>query len=199
MNHYPTDSKSHPMTPDHDRRRIESTPDHHAETGSSHSRRGFLKQVATTSLLGLSGVAVATEGVDATQSTAPPETASAMQGTAPTETATAAAVPEPVRLAAGDSARFTAYYAGFLWVEGVADYSNYTLEVGDGTDLYEEGGTVEPGDDLNTVSYGTAHGEIQDRRRGSGGDEAGFYDKYSYVNYVDCSVSSGAVDIYNFD
>ena len=184
-------------------RSVESTEENRGETASSLNRRGFLKKAAMTGIVGMTSGAVVTEAVSATET--PEEwdlTAStgSVQVTKPTKSIRITEDMDPVRInntiernsAVRTSDVGIAAY-GSLQIEGVADYSNYT--VNSGGSLHEWYG-VESGDDLNTVVYGNAYGEIQDRYPGSGADENGFYDAYIYENSVTVTATSGVIDVY---
>lgn len=81
-------------------------------------------------------------------------------------------------------------------MEGYADESDYHLD--SPSRLYELRG-VERHDEMNKYQVGSAYGEVNDRKQGSGVDEYGFVDSYIYYYEVYCEVTSGAVDITNHD
>jgi hypothetical protein len=191
------------MVKEDENRSVESTEENRDETATSRSRRGFLKKAAVAGIIGMSGVTVGTEAVSATETTKSghfTEPTGSVNVTKPTKRVQITEDMEQVHIGTSTDSNsivrtrdvgVAAY--GYLEVEGVADYSNYTLN--SGGSLSEWYG-VEPGDDLNTVVYGNAYGEIQDRYPGSGADEDGFYDAYIYENYVDVTVTSGIIDVY---
>jgi hypothetical protein len=149
----------------------DSTDDSQAERNPFHSRRGFLK-AASAGILGVTGLA----------------------GT--TEVARACVVPDTeYRLSAGEAPTFHANGVGVLYVEGRADTSDYFLS--SPNKLYEWCG-VEPHDEMNKHGNGTAYGEVNDRKPGSGHDEGGHVDVYRYYDSVYCKVTSGIVDVTNY-
>jgi hypothetical protein len=191
------------MVREDETRSVESTEENQGETAPSRGRRGFMKKAAVASILGMSGAAVGTDVVSATETTEAAhltEPTGSVNVTKPTKSVRVTEDMEPVRIGSttdSDSDVQTSDVGvaayGYIEIEGVADYSNYTV---DSYGSLSEWYGVEPGDDLNTVAYGDAYGEVQDRYPGSGADEDGFYDAYIYENGVDVTVTSGIVDIY---
>lgn len=166
---------------------VESDGTNDDETLLSRSRRRVLRNVAAVGILGMTGTATITEAAnrDSTESVRTIESREPVRITESTD---------PIRITESEmKTNDMEAQAARIVVEGVADYSNYTV-VADGT--LTAGSYAEAGDDVNTVDPNTAYGEVQDKNPGNGVDEWGFIDDYYYTVGVTVTVTSGVIDVY---
>jgi hypothetical protein len=182
------------MTPDDPTQAIESTEENRAEAGPSRSRRGFLRKIAATGILGMSGLTAVVA------SSEPASAGGWNRG--------------PITMSAGEKRTFgnnnDIRNTGEIRIEGVANYSDYHVwgprlreagNAGEGTGSKNKGGRVESGDDLGYkdnpyTARRDAYGEIQDREKYSGDDEKGWWDDYFFEEVVYCKVQSGIIDVF---